>query len=676
MSSFFDKIKKNSIKTPTQRGFCLSKWDKCWEGCKDGASERDKKLHFAGVIIFKLLEEIRNELKALYKEQAPDIDNAHLLLAYVSLSNRERAIVSANQQTKNKNIHSATIISKTVGNEITLQEVSDGAVDGLEKAIYLCKNRINKYQAIKKGRKPLDILSFIQKEAYFSEIYGVYENYWHAILWNDYSLIEVDKEKKLYIVEQPMDKYEIGSYVSLIRKSRLGAQSAALATSPDILKSFDENKYITVVKCGRNERLICKDIKKANDEIRYMNADWQTNKIFLPDNFGSEILNRQNSLGFSINEALEVFRNLIILSFEYAKKFPNNFNVPNLKKLSEFCPKIDKNKLKIAISKSTGMTTYKTLKILDFIEYKAFEKQDLWCHPIISASEKEYALVTSSLATPVIIRVVEHWLVSLGEELQDKGIVYEHLIIDGLNRALKKNHYISDLDYAVSRRIRFNNSEEEIDLLFRIGDLIVIGEAKSIVTTDSPISNYRTLETLKHAAKQIKRKMNFIESNLESVFVTLDWNYDDNAKYEFIGCIINSGRMYVGLDIEGVPVCDEKILLKYFQSNEIPLVSVFDEKTREAKDLAWLILYSNFGQLKGNLRKYLSNPPQIFEKKEHFEYKTINIPYITEESYKIVFNRFIPKDLTVNDRVNMKHSFPIGKIADYDKKIEKVDFIV
>ena len=676
MSSFFDKIKNKSIKTPTQRGFSLSKWDKCWEDCKDGASERNQKLHLAGVIIFNLLEEIRNELKTLYKEQAPDIDNTQLLLAYVSLSNRDRAIMSSKQRTKNKNVHSATITNKTVGNEITLQEVSDGAVDGLEKAIYFCKNRINNSQDIGKGKKPLDIIYFIEKEAILSQLYGIYENYWHAILWNDYNLIEVDKEKKRYIVEQPMDQYEIGSHVSQIRKSRLGAQSAMIATSPNILKFFDENKYITVVKSGRNKKLLCKAIKNADEEIKARNSDWQTSSMFLSQNFGSEILKRQNNLGFNINEVLEVFRNLIILSVEYAKKFPSCFKIPNLKKISEFCPKVNKIELKQAISKSTGITVCRVERVLDFLEYKASEKQDLWCHPIISASEQQYALLTSSLATPVILRVVEHWLVSLGEELQDKGLVYENLIIDGLNQALKENHHILDFDNAVSSRIKFTDAEEEIDLLFRIGDLIVVGEAKSIVTTDSPISNYRTVETLKHAAKQVKRKMKFVKSNLERVFTSLNWNYDDNANYEFTGCIINSGRMYVGFDIEGVPVCDEKVLLKYFQENEVPLASVFNEKTREPKHLAWVTLYSNFEQLKNNLSKYLSNPPQIFENREHFEYKPITLPYISEESYKIVFNRFIPRELAVNDRVNIEHSFPVEKVADYDKEIEKVDFIV
>lgn len=661
---------------PTQRGFSLKRWNDCWEKCKCRTSERDRKLHLSGVIIFSLLQEIRNELDTLYREQAPDIDNTQLLLAYISLSNRDRAIMSSEPRTKNKNIHSATISKNVIGNEITLQEVSDGAVDGLEKAIYFCKTRENNSHRICKGKTPLTVIEFIEKESLLSQTYGIYESYWHAILWSNYDLIEVDKENKFYIIEQPSDEVEIGLCVSQIRKSRLEAQSAMFATSPETLNFFDKDKYITYTKIGRNTKLSSKNIEKSDDEIKYINSCWKLQSMFLPDNFGHEILGRQTDVGFSINEALEIFRYLIILSIESTKKFPNNFRFSSLKEIHKFCPKVDKIELKRAISKSSGMTVFKVKKVLDFLEYKAYPKQDLWCHPIVSASAQKYALVTSSLVTPVILRLVEHWLVYLGYELQDKGYAYENLIIEGLNKALEKNSYILDFDNAVSRKITFNKVEEEIDLFFRIGDLIVIGEAKSIVTTDSPISNYRTVETLKHAAKQIKRKIGFVEKNIENVFNNLNWDYDQNANYKIIGCIINSGSMHVGSNIEGIPICDEKILLKYFQENKVPLLSAFDEKTREPRHLAWLTLYSNFDQLKDNLRTYLSNPPQIFERKEHFEYKQITLPYISEKSYKIVINRLVPIDLAANDRVNIKHFFPVGKVANYDEELEKVDLIV
>lgn len=676
MSLFFEKIKSNKVKTPTQLGFSLKSWNDCWASLEGNADTSDRELFDAGIIIFDLLDEIRKELTKLYKEHAPNITNSELLAAYISISNRDRALMSQQPLSSKFSMHSSTLTNNAGAYELTLQEISDSAVDGLEKAIYFCKSRLKNSQEIIKGNSPLCVMNFIFKEIRLSQLYGIYENYWHAILWNNFELIELDKNKKEYLVKQPKDKFEIGSYVSQIRKTRLDAQNAIIAESPEILSHYDKDKYITVVKRGRKRDLLCLSIKNANPELKATNSNWKSSYYSLIDNFGVDVLNNQNIQGFSINEALEVFRNLILLSITYTNKYPSNFDISDIKKIFQFCPKVKKLEICLAIAKSSDYKVEKVRKILSFIEYSASDKEDLWCHPIVSVSESEYALLTSSLITPVILRVVEHWLVNLNIDYQDKGFVYEKLIIDGVNEAIGNNPMIIDSNKAFSGLIKVDNGEEEIDLILRIGNVVLIGEAKSIVTTDSPISNYRTVETLKHAAAQVKRKSHFVQNNLLGIFEKLNWKYENDTQYEFVSCILNSGRMYVGFDIDEVPVCDEKILLKYFQDNLVPIVSVFDEFTKDAKHLAWLILYSNFDELKNNLKVYLNRPPQIFENEEHFEYKCIPLPQINENSYKVIFKRFIPKDLSVKDRVEIKHDFPIGKIQDYDNEINKMNFIV
>ena len=115
MSPFFEKIKSNSIKTPTQKGFCLKKWKKSWDCIEDtSTTSRDTKLYKAGIVIFNLLEEVRKELGILYKEQTPSITNDQLIMAYLSLSNRDRAIMSNNYSASNLNVHSSTISNNVV----------------------------------------------------------------------------------------------------------------------------------------------------------------------------------------------------------------------------------------------------------------------------------------------------------------------------------------------------------------------------------------------------------------------------------------------------------------------------------------------------------------------------------------------------------------------------------
>ena len=653
-------------------------WEKSWKEIEADATEKDKKLYKAGVVIFNLLQEIRTELGKLYKEHAPNTSNYKLLRSYIALSNRDRAIIGKryNKANVNVNVISTTYQDNAARNEITLQEIADGAVDGFEKAIFFCKKRINDKESIVIGGKPKDEMTFIDIESKLSQLYGMYENYWHSILWCDYDFIEIDKEHKIFMVQQPKNDFEIGSFVSQIRKSRLGAQSASISTIPEIQKHFENDKFVSIIKVGKKKKLAVLTIKNADEEYKATNSDWRTKCLFLSDSFEEDALSTETQLGFSVNEGLELFRVLILLSIAITKRYPEDDSLFNSKKYFQFCPAINKMELKISISKATNFSVEKVGNILDFIEYKASEKQDLWCHPIVSISKQDYVISTSSLLTPSIIRVVEHWFVSLGIELHQKGITFERTVIEGLNKAIKSNNFITDYDNAISKRIKLDVEEEEIDLLLRIGDVILVGEAKSIVTTDSPISNYRTVETLRGAAKQVKRKVEFVKRNEQAVLENLGWNVNTEKPLTYVSCIINSGRMYVGYKIDGVSVCDEKILIKYFSENQIPLASIFDPKSREPKHLAWVELYNSFEELQGNLDRYLKNPPQVFEEKEHFEYKLIKLPYISNDSFKIMFNRFVPKELDAKDRVDIKHNFPLKKIESYEEDIKDIDFII
>lgn len=676
MSYIFEKIKKKKLKAPTQFGFSLKKWEETWKEIEAKATSKDKKLYQAGVVIFNLLQEIRGELTKLYNDSAPNSTNTKLLKAYIALSNRDRAILGKQYKNTNVNVISTTYRDNSAKNEITFQEIADGAVDGLEKAIFFCKKRINDNKELVTGARPKDELAFIDIESKLSQLYGIYENYWHAILWCDYEFVEYDKENKVFMVRQPVNDFEIGACVSQIRKSRLGAQSATISLTPQIQEFFKGDRYVSIIKQGKKKKLAVLSIKNASDEVKAANSDWRTNSIFLSDSFSSESLSVETSGGFSINEALDVFRNLMLLSIALTYRYPNDDSIFNLKKYFQFCPAVNKLNLKVSISKATGLNVIKVGKILDFLEYKASDKQDLWCHPILSVSQQDYIVSTSALLTPVILRVVEHWFVTLGLELSQKGETFEKLVIEQLNKAIQANRYISDFDKAVSRRIKIDAGEEEIDLLLRVGNVVLIGEAKSIVTTDSPISNYRTVETLKGAAKQIKRKTGFVQRNQDAVFNYLGWDVSSDLQLSFIPCIINSGRMYVGFEIDGISVCDEKILTKYFSDNQIPLVSCFDKVTREPKHLAWIELYNSFEELQSNIKLYLKYPPQIFEEEKHFEYKKIQLPSISSDSFKIFFVRLVPKELTVRDRIEINHHFPLRKVSTFEEDIKEVDFII
>lgn len=675
--SFIENIRENKIIQPTKIGFKITQWDHAWENIlhKDA---KDKNIYESGKIFFSLFEEIRSELKKLH-EFRPNIDNENLLKIFFALSNRDRSILSRRNAEiceNNSNIFSATLNYNLMNNEITLDEIANGCVDGIYKAIYFCMTNKKFKLKIKKGVVPLDIIDFITKEAYLSQLYGMYESYWHAILWGGYKLVKIDNNQNIYCVQQNKNTIEAGALISNIRKNKLDAQTTGISTSINMENKFSTDNYISVKRNGKEKKINSLSISLASQHIRWFNTSWRLKQIYLIDEFPAEILNNEFENGFSINDALDIFRCLMLLSCQYMDKYPKDDGFQKIHKLLLFCPKIKKIELINGLVKATKFSPKKVLSILNFIEFDASDNKDLWCHPIISIKNNEYIILTSSLITPVINRVVEHWLVKLNIGMQDKGLTYESSILNDLNDAVASNVIINDFDKGISKRIKLLCGEEEIDLLIRIGNVILIGEAKSIVTTDSPISQYRTIEILKKASYQVKRKSKFVQDNLKHIFDYLGWSFNEKNSYNFVECIINSGRMYVGCNIDDIPVCDEKILTKYFRSNIVPYISTLGDDGKKEHHLAWFTLYENFEELQAKIGDYLRRPPQVDISLDDFEYKDIILPFIKDTSYKMIFRRLVPKDLTPQDRLEKAHIFPIRMTDNIEEELAKIHITI
>ena len=96
----------------------------------------------------------------------------------------------------------------------------------------------------------------------------------------------------------------------------------------------------------------------------------------------------------------------------------------------------------------------------------------------------------------------------------------------------------------------------------------------------------------------------------------------------------------------------------------------------EATNLAWFKLYENFEEMQANIDRYLKNPPQIDSKIEDFEHKHLKLPSIDETSFKMVFNRLVPKDLNIQDRLARKHEFPLEKLDNFEEEIKDIQITI
>ncbi|MEZ9647164.1 hypothetical protein AB4307_14155 [Vibrio sp. 10N.261.52.C2] len=683
--TFAESVRKGKIKAPNSNRFTAEKWNREWEKFETDASERDLKVYKAGIIIDSLLGEVRGKLAELYSK-APKTTYEKLMLSYVASSNRTLAVavkniikeVEANVQdanAKGAHVHAAMIEANMMGDKKSLGELAHGAVDGFQLAVRVCLGKVEKGEKLTVSKNPIDEMSFVMQESGLSQLYWGYLHLWQCVLWSDYDLIELDDEHKVFSIQQPKSEFEVSFLRSSIRKDRLSGQNTMIASTPTIRSKFLGDKFVMMKRENKRRVAYVANVKDAGDKLITFNAEWRVRELDLQSHYPEKWFTDDYDKGFSLYESLNVFRCMMLMANTLKHKFPEDDSAFTINKLKEFCPTVPIFSLKRALCEATGLAPAKIDKILEFMTIKASPTSDLWCQPLIKTSKNEYAIVVSALCSPSMFRVFERWVDDLGIDFGEKGYTYEDTVLEELNDSLEKNTLITDYDKGVGKRIRLDSGEEEFDLLARIDDLVIIGEAKSIVITDSEISKARAASILEHAGQQVTRKTAFLKANLQAIFERLGWNYDPNVDYKFAQCILNSGRVFVGYEFDGVPVIDEKILRAYFASDKVNLFS-FPSRQGGTKTIAWFQLYSNLDELKSNFQRYACNPPQLNEGADCFEYNVNKFPYITEDSYKVIKNYLVLTQRSPIEVLEREHHFPVVKSDDFDAEFASVDVVM
>lgn len=675
MGLFLEQIRKNKIKQPNQTGFSYENWLLEYKKCTelDENSFDDLQIFLAGTILYPLLNNIREELDNLYKQHNPFDNYIDILKSYISISNRDRSILKKSmlQKTSDINTEVLNIFSLTVKsheNELTLDDIATGCVDGMFYAILFCMKNIQADKELLESKNPYSKLSFLKKEAYLSEIYHTYDTLWKAIIWSEYEFSKVDEN--VYNISQPMNEYQQSVMQSNQRKIKLHLQQAALMDNKEIMRMLsnvmDKQQYLKKSKSFGEEIF-----QNASDSIVWNNKLWMLDEMHLVDYFSNEMLNYPYKDKFSIMDLLTIFKHISLLAYQYDDDYEDgNIDENDAERLHSFCPVVKKDKLTRGIVKVTKYKFQEIQEMLSFLEYRAERSQDLWANPIMSSSKTEYILLTSALMTPNIMRLVEHWLTQFAIDFSEKGFKYEETVIHEFNEIIRNNNLLESFDEAISKRIKVHSSdeEEEVDFLCRIGKKILLGELKSMVTVDSHISEYRTFNRLKYASEQVKRKSAFVTRNLIKIFELLNWTYEPHVEYQIVGFILNSEKSFVGYKVDDIPVCDGNILNAYFKDNISPIFS--EVVDGEVNHLAKFILYNDFQELQQNIQVYLENPPQLSILSTKLKKNNIKIPALKGQENFIVHTRLISENFEPKELLEKDFPFQIQKSSDYDNKID------
>lgn len=654
---FVNDVRSEKVSQPVHRSFSLEKWKSAFDSSEK--KEDDVKLYDAGVFFYYMLKNIREKIGELYPKGS-EITREDSITIFCATSNRERDVLlkastekissmAVDNAVNMSNAHSVVLDNNPAKNNLTINEISIGSIDGIQVAL---SHRVS--SSLSSGEKIsesdfLQKLELLKAESTLSQLYNVMSDYWAAVLWGECEFL---RSSSGVVIRQKDTAESISKLVCSIRKDKLYSQLIMFGLQDRRFKP--EVRYLTESGSGKKRRLIVKKVDSADDIIKYDTIGFLQAKENLKNYFPEKMLSDPVLPGsLSVTECLQVFRLLSSICRGVSGYYPEDSEVMTYGKMKSYVKSFNVNRLAEAVTKSSGIKLNKALRIINFLCFDNKKRRDIWCYPLVKINSNKVILLDVPLLDSVLLRVVENWFSDAGVDQENKGYRFEEFVVTQIVEALRSNKVKPSYDVSTISNYKVGGRSEEIDILFRLGSQIVVGELKCIVCVDNSSSYFRTLKRLKHGAEQARRKCDFIQNNAREIFSGLGWVYSDD--YQFSPLVVSSNQVGLGFDLFDVPVVDQKILVNYLKSDFFPLfsVGVGDDVTHKAH----LSLYKNSQEMEGNIEKYFKSPPQLNYGVSDFKY--VDVDYKDILGFDFKYERLVSKELSVEEHLSKNYGFTV-----------------
>lgn len=239
--------------------------------------------------------------------------------------------------------------------------------------------------------------------------------------------------------------------------------------------------------------------------------------------------------------------------------------------------------------------------------------RSVWNRPLIPdpSSDRLHLLLAPLLAASPVKRV-ESWMerggISDSHGVKGRGKPFERHVRSELAEAISSNPLLTDAVVAEHGLKRKNNSEE-IDLLLRIGQTIVVGEVKCFVAPSEPIERFNHLGNLAEATTQAKNKLLWAEANRGALVAALGGGHLNPDDVKIVPLVVINSSFGSGLERSGVPIVDLHYLRLLLGHGS------YQGDTRFEKGLGMVYqpveLYKSQPDLEQKLEQRLRNPPPL-----------------------------------------------------------------
>ncbi|MFL5295274.1 MAG: hypothetical protein ACJ798_02720 [Phenylobacterium sp.] len=266
-------------------------------------------------------------------------------------------------------------------------------------------------------------------------------------------------------------------------------------------------------------------------------------------------------------------------------------------------------------------------------------QRGLWGAPLVPIpGEDRYALCQAVLACSAPIWKGEAWLERGGvNDLLSKdarGQSLERQLRSRLRARAAANATLSSLVVAEHQIAKSKDFPEEIDLVFRLGRWLFVGEVKHLLFPGSSQERFNYYDKLRKAAKQAKRKAAAARDKPAIVAKALGLDNDTVENLEVVPLIVVNQGFGFGQIVDECQVT-EAGFLEHLLGDPILATDAALDTTTGKRVTRTIRLYRDEADAEANIRAILADPPTLRRHLDRIAWREVQFPTATRRRFDV-----------------------------------------
>jgi hypothetical protein len=588
-SNFVEEVQRARIKQPTQNGFSPDDWVRSYQDANDG-SDSARQLKDAGLWVFERLQQTRGWLAALGEV---DGSSSHVRRLLVGIANRTMQHTYREVQQR---ITQHSLFREDFGKPV--DDVAETLLDGIRYPVAQALRTDARSESRTKDKSQL--LASVSHSVKLGILYDSIENLWAHCLWRGWHIAR-EPDGSWIAGAGDRDKERLHAAGLFRYQSALSQGSSLLHQNwrrrPKEQRSIELRRVTGIGREGKNKTLIVGTVRSEDIPLE-MVYRIVAEELYMADILEEPLPKLSN---LTAKQLLRAWTGLSPIARLLSERFPDA-SQDSFGSVLEHAPMIRRFALVKAVAQLIDVNRPIAEGIVDTLTLTGTPKEEIWFRPFVPVEDDKLSVFTPALAAPNLLRSIEEWLRLGGLDLGIRGPAFEQHV----RSTLASENEIPDV-YVHKASVATSPEVGDIDLWIELGDVIIVGETKCSLFPGGPLDTSRYERTLRAATRQARTKAEFVRGNLDVLSAQLGRT---TIGKRVLPVAISNLQLGAGTSVDGVPIVDYRILVKYFAEGILEQNVVFDTDGSETVGKV-IRFYESNTDAHVAIESYLQRPPQV-----------------------------------------------------------------